>query len=409
MFVRGLIRWSLVGLFVAVALTGGAQAITARTHASRDAPTPQVFHVNVDAHNSKANEAFIAYFPSVIHVHAGDTVVFHWAGNGEPHTVTLGTLVDNAVSAFSKLTPAQQNNPPASVIAADAAVPQLLPNGPGDAVQSAANPCYVAAGDAPGTAACPKTTQPSFDGTQSFYNSGWKNSNANFTVHLSPGTRPGTYTFMCLLHREGMTGKIVVVPSAESVPTPWQDIAQGRRELAKVENGLAPAVQALRLGKPPFPVAVPGKHVVLAGSGSPAVQAAGITEFGPHIIHVPVGGSVIWYLIGPHSITFNSTKKNDDIRATAPDGSVHLNVPALVPAGGPGEPSKPLTGGSQQHLKFKVVAETRWNGKGFHSSGVFGNSDPPAIEGYRITFTRAGTYRYICTVHDNMKGTVVVG
>ena len=166
------------------------------------------------------------------------------------------------------------------------------------------------------------------------------------------------------------------------MPTPWQVAAQGRRRTREGSKAGSPRrSQALRQGKPPFPVTVPGKHVVLAGSGSPAVQAAAITEFGPHIIHVPVGGSVIWYLIGPHSITFNSTKKNDDIRATAPDGSVHLNVPALVPAGGPGEPSKPLTGGSQQHLKFKVVAETRWNGKGFHSSGVFGNSDPPADRG----------------------------
>ena len=31
------------------------------------------------------------------------------------------------------------------------------------------------------------------------------------------------------------------------------------------------------------------------------------------------------------------------------------------------------------------------------------------IEGYKLKFTHAGTYHYICTVHDNMKGTVVVG
>ena len=31
------------------------------------------------------------------------------------------------------------------------------------------------------------------------------------------------------------------------------------------------------------------------------------------------------------------------------------------------------------------------------------------IEGYKITFTKAGKYKYICTVHDNMKGEVDVG
>jgi len=58
---------------------------------------------------------------------------------------------------------------------------------------------------------------------------------------------------------------------------------------------------------------------------------------------------------------------------------------------------------------FKVVASASWNGKGFHNSGLFGNSFPPNIEGYKLTFTHAGTYKYICTVHDNMKGTIVVG
>ena len=34
---------------------------------------------------------------------------------------------------------------------------------------------------------------------------------------------------------------------------------------------------------------------------------------------------------------------------------------------------------------------------------------PPVIEGYKLRFTKAGTYNYICTVHDRMKGTVIVG
>ena len=54
----------------------------------------QTFTVNVDGHNPKADEAFIAYYPNTVRVHAGDTVVFHEVGNGEPHTVTFGTPVD---------------------------------------------------------------------------------------------------------------------------------------------------------------------------------------------------------------------------------------------------------------------------------------------------------------------------
>ena len=43
-------------------------------------------------------------------------------------------------------------------------------------------------------------------------------------------------------------------------------------------------------GKPPIPVTLPGKASVLAGSGSPSAQEAGIAEFGPKAIKIPVGG-----------------------------------------------------------------------------------------------------------------------
>ena len=80
--------------------------------------------------------------------------------------------------------------------------------------------------------------------------------------------------------------------------------------------------------------------------------------------------------------------------------------------------SRPRAGpASRGHVKRRLGQgnhvqgrrRSTWNGRGFHSSGVFGNSFPPLIEGYRLRFTRAGTYNYICTVHDHMKGTIVVG
>jgi plastocyanin len=395
-------------LLAGVLVVSGAAGSTTRS--ASVAVGAQTFHVSVDGSAKGANETFIAYFPDQLRVHPGDTVVFTWHGPGEPHTVTLGTDVDNVLSAFDKLKPAQQNNPPKSVIALDAALPSLLPQGPGDAIQDAANPCFIAAGAVPANAACPAgdTSQPSFDGTQAYYNSGWKDRGQSFTVSISSGTRPGTYRFFCLLHREGMTGKLTVVPATTAIPGPSQVAASGAKQLAKAQALLAAPLKALGQGKPPIPVSLPGKHVVLAGSGNPSAGSGSISEFGPKVIHVPVGGYVIWYLIGPHSITFDSNKSDDDIRATAPDGTVHLNPKALAPAGGPGEPGH-VKGGSGKGITFKVVAESTWNGKGFHSSGIFGNSDPPLIEGYRIRFTRAGTYKYLCTVHDNMRGTVVVG
>jgi plastocyanin len=395
----------------AAALTAAlVAAVSAFGHSSVGA---QTFTVNVDGKNPSANEAFIAYFPNVIRVHPGDAVTFHEVGNGEPHTATLGTLIDPAVKAYDELTPAQlqAGQPPKALQALDARIPQLFPQGPGDAVQSAANPCYLANGRPPAKTACPKTAAPAFDGTQSFYNSGWLDSNQKWTVHVSDSTAPGTYYFMCLLHRESMTGRLVVAPPGLSVPSPQAQAAAGAKELAVVQAKLKPALLAARQGKA-IGVAVPPG--VLAGSASQNAQEAEITEFGPKTIHVPVGGSVTWWLVGPHSITFNSDKTNDDIRAEAPDGSVHINAKAVAPANGPGEP--PASGGggangsSKAPPKFKVVARKTWNGTGFLNSGVFTNSfGPPLIEGYKLTFTHAGTYKYICTVHDDMKGEVVVG
>lgn len=370
----------------------------------------QTFRVNVDGGWTKAHdEEFLGYFPSVVRVHPGDTIVFQMVGNGEPHTVTLGTLANNAVAAFDKLTPAQKNSnrPPAAFLRADAQVPQLLPQGPGDAVQSTANPCFVASGAPPKKGACAKVAQPAFDGTQSFYNSGWLDSKQKFTVHISSSTRPGTYRYMCALHREGMTARIVVVPASTPVASPAAQFAAGQRVLAALERKLAPALKAERQGKAPLPVSIPGAPYVIAGSGSPAVGEGGIAEFGPRVVTIPVGGSVTWWLIGVHTITFGSNKTDDDIRATAPDGTVHLNPKAVAPAGGPGEPPPPR-GGPKSGIHFKVVTSSSWNGRGFHNSGVFANSNPPLIEGYKLTFTRAGTYRYICTIHDGMKGTIVV-
>jgi plastocyanin len=397
-------KWAQLALGAA-ALLVGVTACGGSKHAA------QTFSVTVDGHNKAANESFIAFFPNVVRVHPGDSVTFDQVGIGEPHTVTLGTLVDPPVAGFEKLTPQQLRNgePPKALKEADAKLPFLLPQGPGDATQSAANPCYLDSG-VPGKALCPKKAQPDFTGKQSFYNSGWLDRNQTWTVHLSKSTAPGTYHFMCLLHREGMSGKIVVVPSGTTVPGPKAQAAAGENQLAATEAKLQSAVVALRKGQAPIPgITIPGSNPVLAGSGSPSVDEAEIDEFGPKVVHIPVGGSVTWYLLGVHTITFNATKANDDIRKVASDGTIHLNMPAGAPAGGPGEghAAKPK---GKSPINFEVVTTASWNGDGFHSSGVFANSSPPQlIEGYKLTFTRKGTYKYICTVHDDMKGTVVVG
>jgi plastocyanin len=411
---RRFLGWSVVPAVAVLALVAsgafGASA-SVKSRGSLASSGSQTFTVNVDGRNKSVNESFDAYFPNDVTVHAGDTVVFDYVGVGEPHTVTLGTLANAADTAFNRLTPAQQNNPPKSALAADAKLPQLTGSSGLKVIPSAANPCFLASGVPSNATACPAVAKPAFDGRQAYYNSGWLVANEKFTVHLSSATPPGTYRFLCLIHRESMQGKITVVPSSTPVPSPAAQFALGQQQLAKDEAGLVGAAKLLAEGKPPIPgLTLPGPHPILVGSGAPGSGDPGAIDlFGPKTVHIPVGGTVTWWLAGLHSITFNSTNADNDIQTVYKNGDVQFNEQAAGPAGGPGEPPKPPTGGTPSHVNFKVVASSSWNGKGFHNSGVFGNSQPPNIEGYQIKFTRAGTYKFICTVHDYMKGTIVVG
>jgi plastocyanin len=164
---RRVLGWSFlvlvaVGVVAATGAFGAVRGASARTAGAGS----ETFTVNVDGKNPAMNESFDAFYPHVVTVHPGDTVVFHYAGVGEPHTVALGTLAAGAVTAFDKLAPAEQNNPPKSALAADAKVPQFVGKG-GALVVAAANPCYLASGEPPAQAGCPAAARPAFDGTQS--------------------------------------------------------------------------------------------------------------------------------------------------------------------------------------------------------------------------------------------------
>src|SRR5947209_2795297 len=91
--------------------------------------------VQVDGAADGYNGAFLAYFPNAVTVSPGDAVRFAENWTGEPHTVTMGSLVDSAL-------------PPANATAAQTQpafqrLPVLLPNGPGNAHQNAAQPCFL--------------------------------------------------------------------------------------------------------------------------------------------------------------------------------------------------------------------------------------------------------------------------
>jgi len=390
-------RTSRVSLIVAVGALALAAACGSDDDNSTNAnPTPSAgpatYEVQVDANradlNLPATEFALAYYPKALSVHPGDSVSFGLNDSGEPHTVALGSLIDAVAVPYSKLTPAQkQGDPPAALAAAAEKVPDLLPEGPGDAFQSAAQPCYQATGVPPKKNVCPVHTGD-FAGTESLVSSGWLDPNAPFTLKISDSAKPGTYNFYCQLHGPDMGGTLTIAAKDASIPSPAEAKTTGDNELRADTAKLASAVTSLSKAT---------AKSALAGAFNPAFQNGAVAAFGPSNVSIPVGGKVTWTINGPHTIYFNAPTDAQQLRVAAPDGSVHFNPKAAAPVGGPGAPEKAglFNGGS-------------WNGVGQHSSGAI-ISFPPDIFRYSLTFTKAGTYNFICTFHTNMKGTVTVG
>lgn len=348
----------------------------------------QGFQVIVDGHTTENQSAFLAYFPSELTVHPGDTIEFPLWDSGEPHTVTFGTIIDEAMAAVAagadpETDPTIQK------------VPILLSEEPGDANQVAANPCFVAEGDPPADA-CFDAEQPAFDGTQSFYNSGWLGEDSGFSVTLSDDIAPGTYTFVCLLHGPDMKGTVTVVDEGTEVTAP-DEVSQAAQ--AQIDEAAAQILVGIGAASANPP------DQTLAGVFTQEVQNGFGIVFAPADISVPVGGSVTWTVFGPHTVSFNASQEAIGPRVEAPDGTVHVNPLALMPAGGPGQ--EPPTGEPDPNAPPVLIDAGEWDGTGFLSSGVM-ISFPPALAQYKVTFSAAGTYPYNCLIHPDMEGTVTV-
>ena len=355
------------------------------------------FDVGVDATSPAFNFQSTAYFPNDLKAHPGDTVRFTMLDRGEPHTVTFGTLVDQALA---KIPP----GPP---------VPTLEPFGLPDLIggqppqlsvtQSAAQPCFLASGAVPKTAcSADQQKQSDFNGTQAFFNSGYLQDKQVFSLKLADSIKPGTYGFMCLLHTNGMTGKVTVVDKGQATQS-QDDLKKAAAAMLKERvDALQATVDAAN--KAPA-------NTAFAGAISEKAQDSQATLFAPKQLTIPVGGSVTWNVFGPHMIAFNAPADATGIVAKQPSGGFELNGKALAPAGGPGAPPPPPGATppppNAPPQTIPVVAPA-WDGKGFHNSGLF-LSFPPTFFSYKLTFSTAGTYPYKCLIHPDMEGTVKVG
>jgi plastocyanin len=141
---------------------------------------------------------------------------------------------------------------------------------------------------------------------------------------------------------------------------------------------LAGTLTALAVEAAPGPSPTGSTFQVQAGAGSPD-QAVQLPMFFPRAITIDVGDRVTW---------------------TVGSGLQHTVAFGDPPAGSrPIPPPMPFGGSS-------------YDGTGFVSSGIIQPAGAPPADGpqsFTLTFTRAGTFQYLCRFHQPaMSGTVVV-
>lgn len=365
--------------------------------AAKGKATPVTLPVSVDARPDDFSASFFAYFPSDVTARPGDTVEFTSVFSGEPHTVALGKVIDEALTAFASVPPGTALPP---------AVRDKLAKAPSffapdeteldaDPLPAAAQPCFLESVDPPPREACTpdQREQPEFTGRQAFFSSGFLPDETTFEVDLADDITPGTYQFMCLVDRTEMTGKLTVVLADQRIATPTVVRTKARAEIDEAVSALQPRAQkVLSITTAEAMAGTPDDE------GAPDPSVSSTVNVFPDEVSIPTGGAVTWAVNGAHTISFNAPEDARPLYAFDADGVVRANKKGANPANGPGMPkgvAPPV-----------VVDAGPFDGVGFRSSGLLvGEGDTT----YRLAFPKPGTYEYRCLFHTDMEGTVKVG
>ena len=199
--------------------------------------------------------------------------------------------------------------------------------------------------------------------------------------------KPGTYHFFCSVH-PGMKATVSVT-SGTAPKSPAQVTAEA---LQDVSAGWAKTKSEAAAAKPPA-------KTVYMGTGS--LQT--ILAYFPSTLKVPVGTTVNFVQRSaeePHSAVFGPKKW---VRAFS-------NRTDLFPQG-PGKPNQAapvIPYGSEPKGQYSYDGKT--HGNGFFATPVMSTDKTiPLPHSWKVTFTKAGTFKYFCWIHGpDMSGTIVV-
>lgn len=279
----------------------------------------------VSAGASQSGEALQAlrFYPQSISIDAGDTVQWNFPG-GEPHTVTL---------LGPRAKPAAPNDPTDSV-----------PAGPS-----------------------------SYDGT-TYVSSGFQLLGGSYRLKF---TKPGTYTFQCLIH-PGMTGTVEV--AAQGSPHSSSQAAY----TAAAQTQAASDLSTLAASVSKFPFAAGGPHLAAGMSPDMAMgQPSPLTIL--RFLDGPLLTDTSVTIAAGQVVTWTNESGNEPHTVTiAPVGATFPSLP----------PFSPPSGGNV------------YDGTTLVNSGVLNPG-----QNFSLQFTKPGVYTYHCIFHDDteaMIGTVIV-
>jgi plastocyanin len=357
----------LVPAFVLIlSLFSSMPAVTA---APRNRPTlaPRTYTVMVGFEQPHSGIGVMAYFPRDITIHVGDSV--HWIQNSnEIHTVTF---LDGVPLPELLL-------PSTAVPGADASVSPLVFN------PTVVEPVIPPGGIYTG-------------GPGAYANSG--------IMGREPGQVPefdltfgaqGTFDYVCVVHGFAMSGKVIVVPSDEAIPSPNQATAEGLKEMAEALS-LVPGVVKAAAGQVMPPVTNADgtvTHTVQVGFGEIVTASYGDTEidlmqFFPDKLKVRPGDTVNFEMsannLAPHTATFLNGEEEPPL-AVFDSGFLYLNSDVFFPSGG--------------------AVLTR---SGIFSSGLL-LPIPGMTYSLEMGNMKPGLQHFICLLHDSsgMKGELMV-
>jgi plastocyanin len=205
----------------------------------------------------------------------------------------------------------------------------------------------------------------------------------------------GTYTYYCTIHPL-MKARIKVVPKSATIPS----VAADKKAVAKQ---LASTIAQLKRDLKRKDAA---GNVVEMGRDTRKTSLLG---FYPAKKTVPAGTTVEFHMSPVtneiHTVTFGS----DAVLAKG-GFAEKLSQSLLAPLPGTGQNGPPVLGFPGAIFFPSDPGPLTFDGTqhgGFVSTGVLGREKPlkPAAT---VTFTAPGTYNFICLVHPEMKGQIVV-